>query len=67
MVTFEDHSQKFIDNSQILMEIHNKLETILAKTVQPNENLNKFTQVKVYTIETINELVFYISSKIDDI
>jgi len=33
MVTFEDHSPQVIDNSQLLMEIHNKLFIILSKAI----------------------------------
>ena len=48
-------------------EISYRLIQILRKVISPNESVERFTKVKKPTSETLKDIIFEISSKIDDL
>lgn len=62
MVTFEDMERK--DDG--LEETSYRLICILRKLLNPNESVERFTNMKKPTADSIKEIIFEISSKCDE-
>ena len=63
LITFEDKGAiDGLSND----EMQHRLVNILKKMISPDESLNRFTKVKNPGADLFKELIFEISSKVDD-